>query len=60
MADRPGRVPEHLRDALRGLRATATNDVAAGAVEDDDPLSHVGDLIEEGSGDGLMAGREQP
>lgn len=44
--DQPGRVPERLRDQLRGLRATGDNDVAAGALEDDDPLAHRGALIQ--------------
>ena len=47
MDDQPGRVPARLREELRGLRNDGTNDVAIGALEDDDPLSHVGELIEE-------------
>ena len=43
--DREGRVPRKLRDELRGLFATGDNDVARGSLEDDDPLSYVGDEI---------------
>lgn len=51
MSDQEGRVPERLRDILRGLRNNGSNDVAIGALEDDDPLSHVGARIEEGERD---------
>lgn len=44
--DREGRVPKALRDELGGLRNDGSNDVAIGALEDDDPLSHVGELID--------------
>lgn len=42
-----GQVPEELREELRGLRATPDNDVADGSLEDGDPLSLAGDLIED-------------
>lgn len=64
MADDEGRVPEHLREVLRGLRATGDNDVARGLLEDDHPLRHAGRVLDEGevTGDhsadhGNVAGR---
>ncbi len=45
MSEEPGRVPEPLREQLRGLRATDDNDVARG--EDDNPITHAGPVIEE-------------
>jgi hypothetical protein len=46
MSEPDRRVPEHLRDELRGLRSDGTNDVAW-QPEDDNPEQYVGELIEE-------------
>ena len=50
MPDEPGRVPEALREALQGLQATGDNDVARGALEDDDPPRWAGRILDEGGG----------